>query len=568
MSDVKQLIPLQPNPGIQRDGTNFDIKNVGYIDGQWVRFQRGKPRKMGGFIRVTDRMSAPVRASIVTPYNNTARILSFSVRGIESILVDNNGLGSFIVDRTPASFTQNADYLWSVGTMYDDAAGADQSIILAVATISLQSLDTINTGKVYQGNVFDADPFEEVVGLTCRGLFVTQPYAVYYGPNGSVTWSNANEPFNVTTDDAGSDRITSDGIVAGLPLPTGSGPGGLLWSLTSVIRMDWVGGQAIFRFSKLTTSSSIISQNAVVEFDGGYFWVGDDRFYISDGNSVTELENSTNKNWFFDNLNRDKATKIWATKNTRFGEVIWHFPYGDNEECSHAVVFNVREKVWYDYELTRTAGSQYKQHPVQYSSTCCELYRVVIDNLVGTFAEGDIVKVDDSGATFEIINIQDDICFIRRTNDIDFVVGTELEKVGDTDVADIIVFSNTCGLFIHEFGKNRVQGDFFYAIQSYITTSNVSLLSMDQPANLWTRFLRIEPDFIQSGNMDMSVITKEYPNSNEVVHGPYTFTNSTERIDPYIQGRLISLKFESNEADGDYQMGKCLLHLEAGDPRS
>lgn len=135
-------------------------------------------------------------------------------------------------------------------------------------------------------------------------------------------------------------------------------------------------------------------------------------------------------------------------------------------------------------------------------------------------------------------------------------------------VADIVVFSNTCGLFLHEFGKNHVQGDFFYAIQSYITTSNVSLLSMDQPANLWTRFLRIEPDFIQSGNMDMSVITKEYPNSNEVVHGPYTFTNSTERIDPYIQGRLISLKFESNEADGDYQMGKCLLHLEAGDPRS
>jgi hypothetical protein len=384
---------------------------------------------MGGFIRVSDRLSAPVRASIVTPYNGTARILSFSVRGIESILVDDNGLGSFIVDRTPTAFAQNDNYIWSVGTMFDDAASAEESIVLAVATESLQALDTINVGKVYQGNVFDEAAFTEVTGLTCRGLFVTQPYAIYFGPNGAVTWSNANEPFNTMTGDAGSDRVTSDGIVAGLPLPTGSGPGGLLFPLSSVIRMDWVGGQAIFRFSKLTTSSSIISSNGVVEFDGGYFWAGVDKFYVSDGQSVTELENNTNKNWFFDNLNRNHSTKIWATKNTRFGEVIWHFPYGENEECSHAVVFNIREKVWYDYELSRTAGSYYKTHPVQYNKPCCELYRVVVENLTGTIAEGDVVKVDDSGATFEVISVQDDVYFIRRTNNIDFVAGTSLEKV-------------------------------------------------------------------------------------------------------------------------------------------
>jgi len=568
MSDVKSLQPLQPSPGIQRDGTNFDVKGVGYIDGQWVRFQRGRPRKMGGFIRVSDRLSAPVRASIVTPYNATARILSFSVRGVESILVDNNGLGSFIVDRTPTAFAQNDNYLWSVGTMYDDAAGADKSIVLSVATASLRALDTIDVGQVYQGNVFDETAFTAVSGLTCRGLFVTQPYAIYYGPNGSVTWSNANEPFNTTTGDAGSDRVTSDGIVAGLSLPTGSGPGGLLFSLTSVIRMDWVGGQAIFRFGKLTTSSSIISQNAVVEFDGGYFWAGVDKFYVSDGQSVTELENNTNKNWFFDNLNRECSTKIWATKNTRFGEVIWYFPYGDNEECSHAVVFNIREKVWYDYELSRTAGSYYKSNPVQYAISSNNLYKVITENLTGTIAEGDIVKVDASGATFEVISVQGVVYFIKHTNNVEFVAGATIDVIGDTDTADIVTFTETCGLFLHEFGKDHVEGDFFYAIKSHFTTSNVSLLSADQSINLWTRFLRIEPDFIQTGNLSLSVLTKEYAKSPEVVHGPYTFTNTTEKIDPYIQGRLISLKFESNESGGDYQMGKCLLHLEAGDPRS
>jgi hypothetical protein len=567
MSDVQQLLQLQPVPGIQRDGTDFDVKGLGYIDGQWVRFQRGKPRKMGGFIRVSDRLSAPVRASIVTPYNGTARILSFSVRGIESILVDDNGLGSFIVDRTPSLFSQNDNYMWSVDTMYDDAAGANQSIVLAVATESLQALDTINVGQVYQGNVFNETVFTEVAGLTCRGLFVTQPYAVYYGPNGSVTWSNANEPFNTTTGDAGSDRVTSDGIVAGLPLPTGSGPGGLLFSLSSVIRMDWVGGQAIFRFSKLTTSSSIISQNAAVEFDGGYFWAGVDKFYVSDGNSVTELENNTNKNWFFDNLNRSQSTKVWATKNARFAEVIWHFPYGDNDECSHAVVFNIREKVWYDYELSRTAGSQYKQFPVQYNTPSVELFRVVVANATAPIVEDALVKVDNGGAVFKVVSVQGSVLFLEPTNNVEVTAGLILYIIGG-GTADIITYTETCGLFLHEFGKDRIEGDFFYAIPSSVTTSNISLLSMEQSTNRWTRLLRIEPDFIQTNGMSVQVLTKEFPSSPEISAGIFPYEATTEKIDMRVQGRLISLKFESNVSGGDFQMGKCLLHLEPGDPRS
>jgi hypothetical protein len=41
------VIPLEAEPGIQRDGTKFASKS--YIDGQWCRFYMGKPRKMGGY---------------------------------------------------------------------------------------------------------------------------------------------------------------------------------------------------------------------------------------------------------------------------------------------------------------------------------------------------------------------------------------------------------------------------------------------------------------------------------------------------------------------------------------
>ena len=47
-------VVLKSNAGIKRDGTKFE--GDFYVDGQWVRWQRALPRKMGGY-RSTDRKS-------------------------------------------------------------------------------------------------------------------------------------------------------------------------------------------------------------------------------------------------------------------------------------------------------------------------------------------------------------------------------------------------------------------------------------------------------------------------------------------------------------------------------
>ena len=41
---------LGPEPGIQRDGTQFDTRRC--IDGQWVRFYKGRPKKIGGSVLI------------------------------------------------------------------------------------------------------------------------------------------------------------------------------------------------------------------------------------------------------------------------------------------------------------------------------------------------------------------------------------------------------------------------------------------------------------------------------------------------------------------------------------
>ena len=58
---------LVTKPGIQRDGTLTDSMN--YRDGQWVRFQRGRPRKILGYKEITAYLAGPSRGIYVNPKN-------------------------------------------------------------------------------------------------------------------------------------------------------------------------------------------------------------------------------------------------------------------------------------------------------------------------------------------------------------------------------------------------------------------------------------------------------------------------------------------------------------------
>jgi hypothetical protein len=85
----------------------------------------------------------------------------------------------------------------------------------------------------------------------------------------------------------------------------------------------------------------------VIEYDGIFYWIGTDRFLCYNG-VVQEVENKQNNNYFFDNLNYAQRQKVWVSKVPRWGEIWWFFPNGDNTECNDAIIYNVREKCWYD----------------------------------------------------------------------------------------------------------------------------------------------------------------------------------------------------------------------------
>ena len=580
MAEIQQLSQITSLPGIKRDGTNLDGDN--FTDGQWCRFMRGRPKKMGGYAEVASPMPGIIRSLLVWSRGSFNGIITAAKSGITQSNIDANGGSGSSYNRTPVGFTE-FDGCWTMDSMYDDTAGTQNSIILAHRNNSLGNIDELTAYPVYYGIANNTDAFAPIPGLSVSGGIVCiQPYLVYYGADGLVGWTDANQPQTITGGDAGSDRITGMKVVKGLPFRSGSGPSAILWSLDSVIRMDYVGGNEIFKFTTLTAQSSILSQNSVIEYDGDYFWIGIDRFMVFSGGKVQELPNLMSKNWFFDNLNFSQRQKIWATKVPRFGEVIWFFPFGDAEECNKAIVYNANEKTWYDFELSRTAGyySQVFNHPVWAGDSSEYLVRLTLSGVTGSFLLGDVLTGNTLNSTVVIMKVESANVFLVKSitdaasrEDL-FVTNEAITNNTRSGAADIAQSININVAYIHEKGYNAVTVNAEEAINSYFVTSDFgyptggSRQNDIQGINRWTRLVRIEPDFIQSGEMNVEVIGREFAQQADTISAPLTFSPDTGKIDLREQRRQIRLRFSSNVINGNYEMGRVILHTEVGDVRS
>jgi hypothetical protein len=348
------------------------------------------------------------------------------------------------------------------------------------------------------------------------GIVMLFPYLFAYGNNGLIANCAAGDFNNWTSADSNANNVSSTKVVKGLPLRGGTtSPSGLFWTLDSVIRVSYtpttVGNQTFYwRYDLITQQSSILSSSCVVEYDGIFYWVGTDRFLTYNG-VVQELENKQNNNYFFDNLNYAQRQKVWVSKVPRWGEIWWFFPKGDSEECNDAIIYNVREKCWYD------------------SGTALGARRSA-----GVFSE-----------------------VFRRP----IWGGNEINTAGKYT------------LWQHETGTDRVYTNNVDAIESSFETNVIGARaglvgSVEQPGdNLWTRMERIEPDFVQSGSMDLIVTGKSYAEDIDDPSDPYPFDPDTLKIDMKEQRREMRLKFVSNTQNGDYFMGRVLLSIDTGDVR-
>ena len=109
-----KVFSLDTLPGIQRDGTVFDRQF--YTDGRWVRFQRSRPRKIGGYREIVNNLAGPSRGIYVNPQNNFNDVYSGYSDGLQVVPISNTGVGSGVTDITLSDFTPNVNNLWQFDT--------------------------------------------------------------------------------------------------------------------------------------------------------------------------------------------------------------------------------------------------------------------------------------------------------------------------------------------------------------------------------------------------------------------------------------------------------------------
>lgn len=348
------------------------------------------------------------------------------------------------------------------------------------------------------------------------GVVLLHPYLFVYGNNGLIKNSSAGNFNDWNSPDANETNVATGKIVKGLPVRGGTtAPSGLFWSTDSVIRVSYApttvaGGTIYWRYDTISSQSSILSSSCVIEYDGIFFWVGVDRFLMYNG-VVQEVPNTMNFNYFFDNLNYRQRQKVWASKIPRWGEIWWFFPNGNSEECNDAVIFNVRDQVWYDAGTALGARRS-----------------------AGVFTE-----------------------VFRKP----VWAGNEANEAG------------TYTLWQNDTGTDEVYLNRQNAVQSYYETNNLGWVTggpgADDPMGLnrWIRVERVEPDFNQVGDMNLYITGKSYAKSVDDTSTPYVFSPETIKIDMREQRREMRMKFESNTVRGDYEAGQVLISADIGDER-
>jgi len=694
---------LGVQPGIKRDGTIFESRE--FSDGEWCRFQRGTPRKMGGYRELFATFTGIPRGMISNSFNGVNYIFVGNQYGLEAFTTGTTfGVGSgpltvnilpgyapftlvsnttstFVIagdvtaafpaamtvifddDITTATtvvsavysspnttvtvtassiagtpttvalydvtFTPDPNLLWQFDLQYSPAGGSLQ--VLAHPGQNLANIDNAIQTQVLTGGLLpDSSNEWNFYGLadtggqnpTYRpivvdgGVCVLYPYTFVYGSDGFIANNNVDTNTTLTlynqqtiTDWNGPTsnqvNMASSKIVKGIPVRGGTNsPSGLFWATDSLIRVSFTGTTPLYwRYDIISSQISTISSSYFVEMDGIFYWMGVDRFYLYNG-AVSVLPNDKNVNWLFDNLNFVQRQKVWATKVPRYNEIWFFYPRGDATECTDAIVYNVKDKIWYDAGSApgsrRSCGYTTEVFPTpiwagwEDINTFSVPFEVIDEppsesppnnnqvyingDVTATFGAGDYISLTNTGSPVVYKIVTSVFMFtsaITATNPEGVTLITVDVNFDPIQVAGDYIYYIEGGypLWQHEFGTNAITFNQEFAITSSITTCDISWVggipSQDSATGVNRRMhlRRIEPDFVQSGTMAMTILGRKFARGDTETSGPFYFDPDTGKIDLRVEHREVRLKFESNVLDGNFEMGRLLITAEYGDER-
>ena len=274
-----------------------------------------------------------------------------------------SGLTSGVTDF--ATFTQFGDHI-----IYSNGVDAPQYYLMGTST-NFATLDSIKTA----GTV----PTFRTSGVI-RDFLVTGNQT---NNRNRVQWSGIND---ITHWQAGTKQSDFQDLPGsgGQIVAVTSGEYGYIFRQNEIVRMDYVGGATIFRFSVVSPNRGAVYGKTVCQDNRRVFFYADDGFFEVNGDQIKPI-GAEKVNRFFD-IDLDKAytDRIVAAVDPFNQLAIWLYPSGDNPAnttgiCDKLLIYNYVTEKWSFAKAN--ASTIFTQFVGQYTVEMMDLIAPNLENI-------------------------------------------------------------------------------------------------------------------------------------------------------------------------------------------
>tara|TARA_R110002110_G_scaffold86261_1_gene225135 strand:+ start:1891 stop:3702 length:1812 start_codon:yes stop_codon:yes gene_type:complete len=263
------------------------------------------------------------------------------------------------------TFTQFGDYL-----IVSNGINAPQYYLMGTSTnfANLSSIATAGTPPVFR------------TSGVIRDFLVTGNQA---SNRNRVQWSGINDITHWTAGTKQADYQDLPGS-GGQIVAITSGEYGYIFRQNEIVRMDFVGGATIFRFSVVSPNRGAVYGKTVCQDNRRVFFYADDGFFEVNGDQIKPI-GAEKVNRFFD-IDLDKAytDRIVAAVDPFNSLAIWLYPSADNPAnttgiCDKLLVYNYVTEKWSFAKAT--ASTIFTQFVGAYTVEMMDLISANLDNI-------------------------------------------------------------------------------------------------------------------------------------------------------------------------------------------
>jgi hypothetical protein len=168
-----------------------------------------------------------------------------------------------------------------------------------------------------------------------------------------IRWSNQEDYLDWTpavTNQAGGLRLSSGSrIVTAIQTRQEI----LVFTDLAIYSLQYQGPPYVWGAQNMGDNISIISPNAVVVANNTTYWMGDDKFYVYNGQ--TQTLRCDLRQYIFQDINTTQLEQIFSGTNEAFNEVWWWYPSQNSTVPDRYAVYNYAEDTWCNGTMPRTA---------------------------------------------------------------------------------------------------------------------------------------------------------------------------------------------------------------------